>query len=119
MKHLVLVSLLAVALAGCSGDADTDICGEQDEQGRYVVCMTNSNRFVPSTLQVPVGATVVWINQGGTHNTEEVDGLWASSVTSASQKEENHVQVFDEAGTYQYICLPHQSVGMKGTIIVS
>lgn len=116
-----MVSLLAaVALAGCTGGSSDDgICGEQDEQGRYVVCMTGANRFVPSTLQVPVGATVVWINQGGTHNTQEENGAWASDVTSASKVEENHVQVFDEAGTFNYICLPHESVGMKGTIIVA
>ena len=114
--------MLALALAGCTGsggNGDSDLCGEQDDQGRYVVCMTNSNRFVPSTLQVPVGATVVWINQGGTHNTQEANDLWASDITSASRVEENHVQVFEESGSFDYFCLPHQGVGMKGTIIVA
>ncbi|MGB1585624.1 MAG: cupredoxin domain-containing protein [Thermoplasmatota archaeon] len=118
MKHLLMVSLLAaVALAGCSGSGgEDDICGKQDDQGRYVVCMTGANRYEPSTLQVPVGASVVWINQGGVHNTEEVNGLWVSDING---DEENHVQVFDEAGTYNYECRPHASQGMKGTIIVS
>lgn len=113
-----MVSLLAaVALAGCSGSGgESDICGEQDEQGRYVVCMTGANKFVPSTLSVPVGATVVWINQGGVHNTEEANGLWESPVNG---DKENHVQVFDEAGSFDYSCKPHAAAGMKGTIVVS
>lgn len=119
MKSLLMAStLLAMTLAGCSGGGDPSICGTLDDEGRHVVCMTGANTFEPRTLEIAVGDTVVWINQGGTHNTEAEDGSWKSDI-AGPDKRVNHVQTFDEAGSFDYFCLPHKSMGMIGTITVS
>lgn len=119
MKLMAMVSLLlAVTLAGCSGSSNSDICGTQDDQGRYVVCMTGAFTFEPKNLEVPVGATVVWVQQSSTpHDTEADNGAWKSPFLR--EKGEEFAHTFEEAGTYDYRCNPHVSQGMVGTITVA
>ncbi len=125
MKSLLMVALFAtVAFAGCSS-APVDDCiksndfvtPHQDADGNYIVCMLGENQFAPAKAEVPVGATVVWINKGGVHNTVSDDDLWRSEITSGDGGV-NHMQTFAEAGDYDYHCQPHQSLGMVGTIRV-
>jgi plastocyanin len=47
--------------AGCSAKGTVP---PMDDQGRYVIRMTDALRFEPAEARVPSGATVVWVNAG-------------------------------------------------------
>lgn len=115
---MALALVAATALAGCTGTGDDEfVTPEQDDEGRYVIRMLPSNRFSPENAVVPVGATVVWVNEGGSHNTVSEDGLWTSGPASGEEGEQFEF-TFEEAGEYGYYCNPHRSLGMTGTVRV-
>ena len=74
--------------------------------------------FGPAAVAVSTGTTVVWewTGQGGQHNVAASDGAFESETVG----EEGHTfeHTFEEAGTYTYVCTPHEAVGMKGAIYV-
>ena len=87
--------------------------------------------YNPAFLNVNVGDTVEWINDGGTHDVNaDIDsqtGLsfnnpvsFQSSTTSTSGAV-IYTHVFTVAGTYNYDCSvgSHAAAGMVGSIIVS
>ena len=75
--------------------------------------------FSPESLDVAVGDTVTWENQGANPHTStsgEVgvpDGIWDSGVLSSGG---SFMYVFTTAGNYHYYCQLHASMGMKGVI---
>jgi plastocyanin len=114
-----------IALAACGGGSGTEV----DLRG---------HEFAPSTITVVVGATVKWTN-----DTDEVhtvtayqDGVPAggSYFASGGAKSEREARDdldaslidrgetfefrFTNPGTYRYFCIPHESQGMKGTVVV-
>ncbi len=71
--------------------------------------------FDGETVEIPVGATVTWTNDGGViHTTTSTDGLWDSGIMSSG---EAFSHTFDEAGSFEYICTLHPV--MTGTIVVT
>ncbi len=120
MKALLVAALVAaVAFAGCTGETSKYTTPEMDDQGRYVIEVgpDGLNTFAIRFAKVPVGATVVWTYAGGAepHNVKADDGSFENPI-SADAWEFEHT--FTEAGTYGYHCVPHQSVGMVGEILV-
>lgn len=71
--------------------------------------------FAPAEVSVPVGATVVWVNQEEAmpHTATSDDGLWDSGTLDPGER---FSFTFEEPGTYTYFCRIHPS--MKGTIVV-
>lgn len=127
MLRIVSGSLVAVALsAGCSGDAG----GE--------VAMSPGRRFDPTTIEVAVGDTVTWVSEGDDAHTvtayEDSLNPGASYFSSGGFESESGARdnvaealiepggsyevTFDQPGTYEYFCIPHEQEGMKGTIVV-
>lgn len=118
-----------VGLAGClSGPSlpDADVIAGPD----------NRNAFDPEGLTVSVGTTVLWGFASAGHNvccrpehSDEVT-LPGSAETFASYgpddppegtlvpRGETYKHTFTESGTYRYVCVPHDGVGMVGTITV-
>ena len=96
------------------------------------VHQVNSGMFYyePSSLTISIGDTVVWINDGGTHdvngNINTINGESFGNPESFSSSATNvvgatiYTHVFDIAGTYNYDCSVgnHALQGMTGTIIV-
>ena len=92
----------------------------------------NSGMFFyePSSLTINIGDTVVWVNDGGTHdvngNINTITGETFGNPESFSSSATNvvgatiYTHVFDIAGTYKYDCSVgnHALQGMTGTIIV-
>ena len=86
--------------------------------------------YNPSSLTISLGDTVVWINDGGTHdvnaNTNSVTGESFGNPESFNSSSTNvmgatiHTQVFNLAGTYEYDCSVgnHALQGMVGSITV-
>lgn len=120
MKLFVVLTLLAtMALAGCTGSGGEASVPETDAQGRYVIHLTSANRFTPADAKVPVGATVVWVNDGGVHDVTAHDGSWSSDDTrSKLQPGQSFERTFDQAGTVEYHCALHASQGMAGTLVI-
>lgn len=75
-------------------------------------------KFTPPTQSVAVGDKVVWSFENDGHTTTSVPGQaesWDSHSKSAGEKFE---KTFTKPGRFQYVCTPHQSFGMRGTIVV-
>jgi plastocyanin len=80
-----------------------------------------SNQFDPPTVTVKVGDTVRFTWGGGTHNV--VSGTNCTSdgkfTSGAVQSSGSYDQKFTEAGTFEYFCTPHCSMGMTGKVVVT
>ncbi|MBL4788857.1 MAG: cupredoxin domain-containing protein [Kordiimonadaceae bacterium] len=80
--------------------------------------------FSPKTLTIKAGDTVKWINQADDqHNVITYpDGYPVGGVGFSSPFLETKGQswsfTFTKSGTYQYHCIPHIFMGMRGVIIV-
>ena len=71
--------------------------------------------FMPQTLTVPVGTTVMWINRDDVpHTVVSVDKK--TIVSPALDTDEKFSYTFSAAGTNDYYCSVHPH--MKGKIIV-
>lgn len=71
-------------------------------------------KFVPDTLAVAVGDTVVVTNTGGTHTCTALDGSFDTGKLKKGQSAEIIISV---AGDHPYHCAIHTS--MKGAISAS
>ncbi len=77
-------------------------------------------KFVPAEITVRVGDSVKWLNQErrAYHNIWFRDG--GEQPTGEIFPEETIVRTFDKAGTYQYVCEPHEvNYEMKGVVHVT
>jgi len=75
--------------------------------------------FGPPAVHVDPGTTIrwEWTGEGGGHNVVATDGTFDSGevVTVAGVTFEFTAE---QAGAYEYYCVPHRSVGMRGGLLV-
>ena len=71
--------------------------------------------FRPSSLTINVGDTVIWTNAGGSHT---VTGDGSDSICGSGTVPTSCSHTYTTAGTFPYHCIPHQSRGMTGVVIV-
>jgi plastocyanin len=128
-----VVLTLALLVAACSGQGSTAsdggaVAGAQSA----TVNMTDANRFEPPMLTVRKGATLVWRNTGTLAHTVTADPAkttnpanvalppgaqpWDSGDIRAGQ---SFSRKFDVPGTYRYICVPHEALGMTASLVVT
>jgi amicyanin len=108
----LLVLSLGLPRAGCTLLAGKPAAsGQSTSNGQYQVKIDNFS-FGPTTLTVPVGATVTWINQDDVpHNVVSTDGKDIKSpVLDTDQK---FSYTFTKAGTYDYYCKIHPKMTAK------
>ena len=126
---------VAAGLAGCSS-----VLGGGSVPEDYNVGMSSS-RFLPASLEVSVGTTVIWANTGARAHTvtayedripEEADFFasggfdseeaarqaWFDGADGAIYSYETFEHTFEVPGRYTYFCIPHESGGMVGTVTV-
>ncbi|WP_049980932.1 plastocyanin/azurin family copper-binding protein [Halolamina rubra] len=105
----------------------------------HTVDMTDGLVFDPEDITVAVGDTVVWENVGSVGHSvtayeEDIpDGAdyWASGGFDNEQAArdnypdqgdvpggESYEHTFETLGTHEYFCIPHEGVGMVGTVEV-
>ena len=78
--------------------------------------------FVPDSLNIMHGDTVLWVNQTTINHTTTSgtggvpDGLWDSGLMPAN---DSFAFAFDTVGVFPYYCIPHWQLGMVGRIVVS
>lgn len=123
-------ALVATASAGCSS-----VGGSEDVKR---VSMTDDFGFDPKRLTVSAGTRVKWANDSdvghtvtayedripsdatyfasGGFNSEKAARNDVSSGMLASGDTYEHT--FETPGTYEYVCIPHESSGMTGTVVV-
>jgi plastocyanin len=101
----VLLILGVVAVSGCTS---------QTQSTANSVTIQNM-AFNPSTLNVQVGTTVMWINKDSTtHQVVSDSGLFKSGNLTNGM---SYNYTFTQAGSFPYHCAIHPS--MTGTIVVS
>lgn len=99
---------------------------DRDEPAATVVVGPQGDlRFDPATVHVDPGDAVRWTWASATHNvvpTRVPDGAeWTGTDGDGSRTyDDGHAyrHVFETAGTYEYVCAPHESAGMTGTVVV-
>jgi len=109
-----MVALLFL-LAGCSVAS-----AEMTTQSDVIVTVDSTSlRFSPSEVTVQEGQAVrfMWSGQALAHNAVAVDGLFDSGDP---ERDVDYRFVFEEGtvGAHQFVCEPHESVGMVGTVTV-
>ena len=78
--------------------------------------MMVDDRFMSARLTVAAGTPITWVHSGNNlHTTSSLDGLWDSGTL---ERDQQFSFIFDQPGTYQYICRQHLLQGMRGTITV-
>lgn len=132
-RRYLAVSGVAVTagLAGCAG-----VLGDEE----YDVGMT-ADAFVPETLFVTAGTTVVWENTSARAHTvtayeneipEEAtyfatggyeDELtareeWWDDYGGIMETGDRFEHTFETPGEYRYVCVPHETGGMTGRVVV-
>lgn len=120
----VLGVLTAFTLAGC-GDSSTGTDMDEDEDngdsdGIEVVSMT-AQSFSPANIEVVVGTTVRWENNSSVIHTvtSGTDGNHDGEFNSGDVASGESFQYqFNEAGNFDYYCVPHLQAGMTGSVTV-
>ncbi|MCF2165654.1 MULTISPECIES: plastocyanin/azurin family copper-binding protein [Halobacterium] len=115
----------AAAGAAATGTAAAAEGGGGDGGGEKVVKVgpNGSNVFKPAEMYVKPGTKVRFVWESGGHNVHATevpgDADWGVSTDIAGPPKE-YTHTFDgPTGEYNYVCTPHASLGMKGTIIVT
>ena len=88
-------------------------------QGQEVTVRMEDNFFAPANITVEPGTTVTWVQSGNNpHTTTSYDGLWDSGMIEGGSGG-TFSFTFEEPGTYDYFCKPHEDLGMVGSVTVS
>jgi plastocyanin len=117
----------AAALAGLCGIAAVGLtasCFSERTTGTTQNCAGTTSdpcvveirnfTFQPSTLRVPAGATVTWVNRDDVVHTSTSDaGVWDSPSLSTNA---TYSRTFGAAGQFPYHCTPHPN--MQARIVV-
>ncbi|MBR68908.1 MAG: hypothetical protein CMA86_05300 [Euryarchaeota archaeon] len=96
-----------------------DLYLEQDPDETIITVDSTNLRFSPSSVTVTEGDTVrfFWSGQALPHNAVERDGLFDSGEPERNVDYSFTFEVGTN-GTYEFVCEPHESVGMIGQITV-
>ena len=111
-SFLVLVLVMQV-LCG-------DLILEENVSKEHTVTVDGTNlRFYPDSLTINEGDTVkfMWGGEILPHNSVEENGVFDSGEPER-EVDYSYTFGFEEAGSYNYFCEPHQAVGMDGVITV-
>ena len=107
-KSLILAPLTAIAVLGVTSPS----------LAAGVTVGVVDYEFQPSTEQIAVGDTVTWNFTEGSHTTTSKPGQPDSWDSQGKDAGETFQKTFTRPGRYQYVCIPHESFPMKGTLIV-
>jgi plastocyanin len=129
-RRTFLQTIAVAGMAGCASWLSACGGGEREATGA-VISMTDQSQLVPALRTIKVGETVTWRNKG----------TLVHSVTTDPRRVQNAANVkspagvapwdsgtiaiggswsrrFDAPGEYRYCCVPHEFVGMVGTLVV-
>lgn len=113
----------AVEVSGSSsaGTATATPTGGETHEVLMVTSDDGEYYFDPIGLHVQPGDTIQWTIESGSHNTVSYDEripesaeTWNTEIISDG----SHELVAETEGTYDYYCMPHQTLGMIGRFVV-
>lgn len=106
--------VLAAAGGFITGDTSDSTPAAAAEGGEEVITI-DMFRFMPDTIEVPVGTTVTWTNmESSPHSVVADDGAFESDTLGDGV---SFSFTFEEAGSFPYICGFHNN--MKGEVVVA
>jgi len=126
----------ATGLAAGSGGAAAQYDGWLDDVDNYdgthdytgqdevtvEVGAVDGLKFGPAAILIDPGTTVVWewTGEGGNHNVVAEDETFDSGdpVGEAGTTFEYTFDDAEDGDTFNYVCVPHEGVGMKGAVAV-
>ena len=101
-----------------TGSAPSDASGSQFEVTLSDPGGSGTYSFDPTDLTFDVGETVTFtLNSESEFHTFTVDGLGIDQPVGGGESA-SLTFTFDKAGTFDLICIPHEALGMVGTITV-
>ena len=125
----MLLSVICLVLAGCGSSSDDS--GTTPSTVTVVDCSTITSAvtvtatpqyaFTPSSVTIPVNNVVRWISDSNLAHTvtsgtgPPTDGKFDQPLTTNGS---TVCLQFTVAGTYNYYCTPHYSMGMTGIVTV-
>lgn len=105
--------------------------GQDTSESAATIHMTNAMRFVPAEVTITAGQSVVWTNASSMVHTVTDDPSLAQNRSHAHLPDGaapfnsgsiapggTFRHVFDVPGTYAYFCIPHETMGMVGQVVV-
>ena len=117
------------ATAAAAGAALTGTAAAQEGEGggssgpKVVEVGANGNKFTPETVYVKPGQTVKWVWRGPGHNVHATDvpsdAEWSVNTEITGPPKEYEYTFDGPTGEYNYVCDPHASLGMEGTVVVT
>ena len=114
------ILLASIALTGSLSEPADIQQEEYDHVLATTITVDSTNlRFSPSDVTISEGETVrfLWSGELLPHNAVESEGLFDSGEPSRNV---DYIFTFEIGmnGTYEYVCEPHEDMGMVGTIVV-
>ncbi|WP_435332588.1 plastocyanin/azurin family copper-binding protein [Haloarchaeobius sp. TZWWS8] len=113
---------LPVALAGCLGGGEDE--GYDAPKNTVLVGPEGEYLFAPAEITVSAGTTVTWDWKSLQHNvfvrSQPADAEWQGTGDQTKTYDPPHTYEFEFTvpGTYEYVCTPHENLGMTGTVVV-
>lgn len=129
----VVVAIAAAVVAGWVATASSgeEPAGPGAAPPADTVSMNDRLEFVPDTVTVEEGATVLWTNDSKLVHTVTADPGKAAKDENVALPEgaeafdsgtlkpgETFRHTFDVTGEYRYVCIPHEAAGMTGVVRV-
>ena len=124
-RRTVTVMLAALGLSGRAAWAQAKTVDVAMQQSPKM-------RFAPETVTIKAGDTVKWTNPYNISHTVTFDPSKAASKenavlpagvepfdSGAVEEEGTFSHTFTVKGTYKYVCVYHEAMGMVGTVVVS
>lgn len=89
----------------------------------------DGQHYTPHLVWIEEGGTVTWHNESGAHTATAYseandrpsripDEEYSWDSGTLTEEGATYEKTFDEAGVYDYLCTPHEGVGMVGTVLV-
>lgn len=102
-------------------ESDTETASGETHEVSMVTSDDGDYYFDPIGLHVQPGDTIRWTIESGSHNVVSYDDRipeGADTFETEIISEGSHELTFSTEGTYDYYCMPHQSLGMVGRFVV-
>lgn len=103
-----------------------------EAQAKTVEISMTDSAFVPPTITINAGDEVTWKNPALLLHTITFNPAEAADKSNVKlpagvqpfgsgdlSEDDTFTHMFTEKGTYSYVCKYHESMGMKGTVVVS
>lgn len=122
MKAQVVACIILASIA-LTGSLSEPFEGQQEQDdlvpAATIIVDSTNLRFSPSDVTISEGETVrfLWNGELLPHNAVESGGIFDSGEPSRNV---DYIFTFETGmnGTYEYVCEPHEDMGMVGTIVV-